>query len=416
MKRYTIINFSLLLFTIFGTVLGSCAQSSTDAVHTGRVPFSINPIDRKIALPVQLNDSITANLTWDTGTPLGYFLLDSTFCTIHPSVTASLHPEAIMSLRSAWAVYHVPTSIYKNDLTIKISGINLGYSKMMVNDWKGYMRNPEIDGLFNIPHNDTTHVWELNFEHNYLEIHSSNNFSMPEGCFVVPLVKMKNDPYPFYIELPIKIKCKDGDTLTLNRTFLIDIGMPWDVALMHRADELEFFNEQEDAVWTTHTIGYFRSYTVDATLFDRMKMDSLRIYTFDHANAVSCNYLIGQNFFKRFNVFFDIKNQQIGLQPIKNFQRVIDPSYRRFHMSHPMNSEGKFVVTKIADYKENYVKLAGMREGDEVIAVNGILCKDITDEKGRGFQLQDTLTYDILREGKTMRIVIPINKNEVQGD
>lgn len=416
MKANKLLPIYLLLTAVIGTACSTGIQPSNDGTNIGRIPFTINPTDRKIVLPVQLKDSITAKLTWDTGTALGTLDLDSTFCTIHSSITANILPDTTFPTRSAWAAFGVPASIYKTNSMVKIGNTNMNYSRMTVYDWRGYMGSPETDGLVNIPRNDTTHVWELNFEHNYVEIHSNQDFIMPKNCYVAPFVKDKNNPYPFNIQLPIQIRCKDGDTLTLNRTFLIDTGMPWDIALMHRADELKFFNEQDNAVWTKDVIGYFRSYTVNATLFDSMKMDSLRIYTFDHANHVRCNYLIGLNFLKRFNVFFDLKHQQIGLQPIKNFQRVIDPLYRRFHIAHPMNSEGKFIVTKIADYKENYAKIAGMKVGDEIIAINGILCKEITDEIGRGFQQQDTLVYDILRKGKPMKIVMPIDKNEVQGD
>ena len=416
MKVNKLIPIYLLLTAVIETACSSGIQPSNDGVNPGRIPFTINPTDRKIVLPVQLNDSITANLAWDTGAALGTFKLDSTFCAIHSSITANILPDTILPTGSAWAAFRVSTSIYNASPIVKIGNTNMNYSWMMVYDWKRYMGSPETDGLFNIPRNDTTHVWELNFEHNYLEIHSTQDFIMPKDCFVAPLVKDKNNPYPFNIQLPIQIRCKDGDTLTLNRTFLIDTGMPQDIALMHRADELKFFNEQENAVWTMDAIGYFRSYTVNATLFNCMEIDSLRIYTFDHANHVRCNYLIGLNFLKRFNVFFDLKHQQIGLQPIKNFQRVIDPLYRRFHMSHPMNSEGKFIVTKVADYKENYAKIGGMKEGDEVIAINGVLCKEITNETDRDIQKQDTLVYDILRKGKPMKIVMPKDKNEVQGD
>lgn len=409
MKKSKIIFVYLLLTGVIGLMCSGCNQRSND----GCIPFTINPMDRKIVLPVRINDSITANLVWDTGAAPGTFELDSTFCATHPSITATLSPVIIAPTGSAWTFERISAIVYKTRPIVKIGNSNLSYNRLIVYDYRGYMRNPEVDGVFNIPSNDTINVWELNFEHNYVEIHPSQGFVIPENCFLVPLLKEKND---FYMQLPIQIRCKDGDTLSLNRTFLIDTGMAWDIALMHRADELKFFNEQEDAVWTQHVIGYFRSYTVDATLFGSMKMDSLRIYTFDHKNDVLCNYLIGQNFLKRFNIFFDMKNRQIGLQPIKNFQRVIDPLYKRFHMSHPMNAEGRFIVTKVADYKENYVKKAGMKEGDEVMAVNGIACKEITDEIGAEFLKKDTLIYDILRKGKAMKIVIPIDKNEVQGD
>lgn len=256
----------------------------------------------------------------------------------------------------------------------------------------------------------------MNFEYNYLEIHQAVDFKMPGNCFVFPMIKDKSTPYPFNIQLPIKIKCVDGDTLILNRKFLIDTGMPEDIALMYRSEELPFFNKKSDAVWTENQSSYNRYYTVNATLFDNFAVDSLRIYTFDHPNSVSSNYLIGQNFLKRFNVFFDLKNSKIGLQPIKHFQRIITPYHRRFHFSTYKTPKGKFIVTMVANYKGNFYKTAGLRTGDEIVSVNGKLYNDITYEEKSEFYKKDTLVFNIIRKGKRLKIVVRVDKNEVQGD
>ena len=145
-------------------------------------------------------------------------------------------------------------------------------------------------------------------------------------------------------------------------------------------------------------------------------MDSLRIYTFDYANTLSCNYLIGLNFLKRFNVFFDMKSQRLGLQPINNYKRVVNPRKKRFHMSSRMNSHGKLIITKIADYESNYIKKAGLLEGDEIVAINGIPIKMITIEENTKLNRRDTLVYDIVRQGKSYKIPVVIDRNEVQGD
>lgn len=44
-----------------------------------RAHFTIDPLDRKIVLPVLFNDSIIANLVFDSGASLGAFIVDSTF-------------------------------------------------------------------------------------------------------------------------------------------------------------------------------------------------------------------------------------------------------------------------------------------------------------------------------------------------
>ncbi len=121
-------------------------------------------------------------------------------------------------------------------------------------------------------------------------------------------------------------------------------------------------------------------------------------------------------FLKRFNVFFDMKSQRLGLQPINNYKRVVNPRKKRFHMSSRMNSHGKIIITKIADYKGNYVKESGLLEGDEIIAINEIPIKMISMEEDAELSRQDTLVYDIVRQGKSYKIPVVIDRNEVQGD
>ena len=386
------------------------------ADKSNRVYFKINPEDRKIVLPMQLNDSITANMAFDSGAVTGTLILDSTFCATHHGITLNLFPDTLLKGGSSWSSNAVPISVYKATPTVKIGNADLTYDYMMIEGWKRYYNTSDAEGMFNIPKNDTTHVWELNFENNYLEIHQAVAFKMPENCFVVPMVKDKSNPSSFQIQLPIKIRCADGDTITLNRTYLVDAGMPWDIALMCRAGELPFFSKKGNAVWTEDQGTYNRYYTVNAMLFDDFAVDSLRIYTFDHSNSIRNNYLIGQNFLKRFNVFFDLKNWQIGLQPIKHFQRVINPNHRRFHFSTDTTPKGKSIVTMVANYKGNFHKTAGLRTGDEIVSVNGKLYKNITYEEKSEFYKEATLVFNIIRKGKPLKIIVRVDKNEVQGD
>jgi hypothetical protein len=245
-----------------------------------------------------------------------------------------------------------------------------------------------------------------------VEIHPVESFKMPENCFLFPIEGNKHNS--FSIQLPLQIKCADGDTLTLNHMYLVDTGMAWDVAIMYLAEELEFFRKRDDAVRITSKMGQNLCYTiVSAMLSDYFVMDSLRIYTFNNPNSVDSHYLIGQHFLKRFNVFFDMKNRQLGLQPIKNFQRIVNPNYHQFHYWAPPTPEGKYIVKIIATNNNNYYKTAGLQIEDEVVAINNIPYKDITYEQTIE---HDTLLLDIIRDGKPIQLVVPVDKNEEQGD
>ncbi len=408
-----------IYFLLTTLCLGLCSGCTPKQdVNPGRTYFTLNPNDRKILLPVVLNDSITANLVFDTG---GALVLDSTFSATYPNLTANLFNIYTSSSSSptGWVRSNIHRSIYEGVPNLKIGDVNMTSIDNSTQIWnlKKFNGNPDVDGIFNISNNDTTNIWEINFEENYMEVHSANEFSMPKDCFVYPFIRP--DPHRAFrvsITIPLKIKCANGDTLTLHHSYLIDTAMPWDIVVLRGAKELDFFNNQEGAVWTSSMGSYIRHCNVDGTLHDDFKMDSLRIYTNDHNNRLSSDYMIGINFLKRFNVFFDMKNNQVGLQPIKNFQRVVSPMGIRFHFSYAPTTQNALLVTKVADYEANYYKTAGLREGDEIVAINGKQYEVITHDNYEAFRSQDTLLLDIIRKGRSLEIVVPVNKTEVQGD
>jgi hypothetical protein len=351
-------------------------------------------------------------MAFDTGWNDRAIFLDSTFVAAH----SFLIPDTLggtSQIGSAWANYRVLKWIYNTPKTVKIGNTTLTYDGIQIFDWKKAFQTNDSEGILNIPQNDTTNIWEWNFEHNYLEIHPAENFKIPKNSFVFPMTEKSCNPN---IQIPLQIKCANEDTLTINRTFFVDMGMPQDIVLMHPTkDEFDFFNKR-DAVWTDSFEGYSKRYTVTGTLFNHFIMDSLRIYTFSNPHSVKSEYLIGQNFIKRFNVFIDRKNWQIGLQPIKNFQRIVNPNHRRFHFSTHKTPEGKFIVNKLANYEQNYYKTAGLQENDEILNVNGKPYKDIIYEEKQEFYQKDTLVYDVIRNGRILKIVVLVDKNEEQGD
>ena len=310
---------SLLLILILGLVstFGSCNK------NPNRVYFTITPEHRTIDIPVYLDDSTIANMMFDTG--CGLFTLDSLFVSDNPHIGHNT-PDSIFSIGSLWSFLRVPASYFKNDRTVKIGGKNLTYSSYCICKYKDYF-NTKADGLFGIPRQDTTHVWELNYEHNYLEIHQAEGFEMPKNCFLLPYVD------DFTVQFPMLIEYPDGDTLTINELFFIDTGSQKDIVLVHpRQEELDFLNKKDDAIWITkNSQEYMRRYTANATIFDNFYIDTLCIYTLDNPRRLNRGYIIGQNFLKRFNVFFDQKNRQLGLQPIPNFQRLVSPNNGRFY-------------------------------------------------------------------------------------
>ena len=410
-------------------LLLAISQSSCDAgnkINEKHIPFEFSDEAPKLLIPVTLQDSIPAKLVFDTG--CGIPTLDSTLVYQYPSLTPKDMPSREYGISSAWN----PASVGKATLyfipEFEFFKLKLGENPMHFGYWTiGNYRKlwgvNDADGITGIPSADSTKVWGLNFENNYITIQEADSFEMPKGYMQFP---MKVVTYPavgmtIYVNLPLKVQTSDGDTVTIHRDFFVDTGAWNDIILMSEASELAFFDNKKDAVWiaTPYNGLYTRNHEVKVSLGE-YEDDSFRVTTYDHKHktTVSSRYLIGLNFLKHFNVYFDFQRKVMGLKPIPNFERIIDKHARRYHMGFNIeiiNKQQRFIVETIADNKENNYYTAGLRVGDEIISANGILWKDLTPEQKETLYQGDSILFKIIRDGKNMEIPVPINKNEPIG-
>ena len=261
----------------------------------------------------------------------------------------------------------------------------------------------------------------LNFEHNYLEIHEAEKFRRPADCYWLPFVNERGSMNTVHIQFPLTVKSATGDTVTIDYPYLIDTGMAQDFVLLPSAKEIEFFREREDAVLINrgHGGGYRSRYDVNAIAFDGFKIDSMRIYTDEFATQLSAyaRGIIGLNFLKRFNVFFDFDSRQVGLQPIRNFSRIFNNFSGRFYFSVDTTLDGRRIVTMMPDYvKNNHYKEAGLQKGDEIVAINGFTLKDLSFDNAVKIKESLTRKLDIVRDGKPMKITVRLDEDDLKGE
>lgn len=112
--------------------------------------------------------------------------------------------------------------------------------------------------------------------------------------------------------------------------------------------------------------------------------------------------IIGLNFLKRFNVFFDLSKRQIGFQPIKGFKRTVNYNAGRLYIDTQPAPDGKTsTVTKVWDVPDNPYREAGMQIGDIITAVNGVKLQDSTRKNTEPIHRSKTRTMDHYKGRKT---------------
>ena len=401
-KSPILISFLLVLLTF--------SSFSCEKQNPNRVYFSIDEKDRKIIIPVKLNDTLSAKMIFDTGWHIGGFALDSVF--YHSHFKPDNHTSIPLEIHSGWSRDLSANSVIHNKHhNVEVGKTKLSYDYINVFDWHKYTNNSTSDGVFNIPQNDTTHIWEINFEHNYIEIHQENEFKFPATCSFFPMSRSENR-----IQFPLCIRFEDDDIMEINADFLIDTAAAWDLVMNDTAEEFKYIDKREDAVWIEFMSSYFKRYPTTFLLCDNIVIDSSRLYTYDLQSRSNAPYILGLNFLKHFNVFIDIKKRQIGLERHNNYKRLVNPLYRRFYYNSPPDSDGRYIVTVMSDAKDNFFRNAGLTIGDEIVAINGLDISQITREYRHQNLEQDTLIYSIIRNKESIELLIPVDKTQEKGD
>ena len=376
--------------------LCSCAQE----VQKEKIPFTFTPERKLMSVPVTIQ-GVQGNLLFDTGT---YVLgLDTTFAAkIAPYDSIRQQRKAYFG--SDYAIeYKSLGNSYEGLLNVEIGSRSLGVEKFRVGDFRELLQIPEFDGLMGIPDSDSLNVWEVNFEENYISIIPSDSFHIDEDFLTLPL---RLDEYGFtFTTLPVAIRTKQGVEVKSEEEYLIDTGSYTDILFLNNTEEAKKLNTKNDSAYWLHDYHFWEG---EINVCGRVKLDSARVYVYDFPLSNSKRSL-GMNFFKRFNVFFDMKNRLLYLKPIKKkFERIkwLKRPWGKFSSS---QKNGKDIIDRICDYKDNPAIKAGFQIGDEIISINGKLNSEYSEEDWEKLSKEEIWNYVIKRDGKLLNLILHRN-------
>ena len=387
----------LCCFTI--VFLCSCAQE----VQKEKIPFTFTPERKLMSVPVTIQ-GVQGNLLFDTG---AYVLgLDTTFAAkIAPYDSIRQQRKAYFG--SDYAIeYKSLGNSYEGLLKVEIGSRSLGVEKFRVGDFRELLQIPEFDGLMGIPDSDSLNVWEVNFEENYISIIPSDSFHIDEDFLTLPL---RLDEYGFtFTTLPVAIRTKQGVEVKSEEEYLIDTGSYTDILFLNNTEEAKKLNTKNDSAYWLHDYHFWEG---EINVCGRVKLDSARVYVYDFPLSNSKRSL-GMNFFKRFNVFFDMKNMQLYLKPIKKFERI-KWSKRPWGTLKTVWKDDKLIIDYICDYQDNPAVKAGFQVGDEVVSINGIkLDSEYSEEDWEKLSEEEIWNYVIKRDGKLLNLTLRRNLNK----
>ena len=382
-----------LCFFVFA-FLCSCAQE----MQKEKIPFIFTPERKLMSVPVTIQ-GVQGNLLFDTG---AYVLgLDTTFAAkIAPYDSIRSHRQGYT--RSDYAPENKSImNGYDGLLKVQIGNYNFKAERFRVGDFRELLQIPEFDGIFGLRDIvDSTHVWELNFEENYISITPADSFQI-DGDFLILPLKWKGETQ-ILTALPITIRTKQGVEVKSEEEYLIDTGNYADIQFLNDTEEAKKLNTKNDSAYWLHE---YHFWDAEITVYNRVKLDSARVYVYDF--PLSNKRTLGLNFFKRFNVYFDMKNEQLYLKPIKKKFERIKLMKQPWGTLKTVWKDDKLIIDYICDYQDNPAIKAGFQVGDEVVSINGIkLDSDYDEDDAEKLAQADIWEHIIKRDGKLLNLTL----------
>ena len=199
------------------------------------------------------------------------------------------------------------------------------------------------------------------------------------------------------------VKVKDEKTVTSK--FLYDIGAGVCMLLTKDFVEDSVFLDHKKKRWVKEGEGLGGKIDMELTVIKEVKLGPYRfrsvpIYIFDDEyNVTSYPYmggLIGNDILRRFNVIMNYQKGDIHITPNSHYNDNFDYSYSGVEL---YLIEGLIIVGDVA--KGSPAEAAGIKEGDEVIAINKNFSQNLNQYK-IAMQTPNEKIKIILRRNKSM--------------
>lgn len=368
-KYQTMRNLCIILCLLSGLLpRTTSAQNSDNGLPEKRylttMPFRV--LNGGIILgKVKMNDfPDSLSFIFDTG--CGGVSLDSMTC-IHYNLTPKTSPYFIRGIAG-----RCPQRLLEN-MRLSIGGINLDSLTMQVNDYDllSSVYGEKIDGIIGYSFFSRYLVW-VDYDSSKIDIYTKGPVKYPRGGFLLR---------PRLYGLPM-LEGRLADARDINSRFYFDTGAGLCLLFSSEftADSNVFSPRRKKPVPTqgaglggktdmqltilkSFSLGPFHFHQIPTYIFD----DSYDVTSYPQLGG-----LIGNDLLRRFNLIVNYPHSEIYIIPNSNYRQPFDYSYSGVTIG---LVEGKVLITDVMAGSPG--DLAGLREGDIILEVNGNAQQDV---------------------------------------
>ena len=389
MKRLLWAILLLLNFTAFGQeefIVPSHFLTKFDFVQfTGGVIIIQGKLD---------NFPDTLNFILDSGS--GGISLDST-------TAEYFHLKGIPSNRTIRGIAGIKNVSFLNDRILHLPGLTIDSLNFHINNYEilTQVYGERIDGIIGYSVLNR-YIIKINYDSSYIEFWSKGSLKYPKGGFLLK---------PVINTLPVQnLRVRDGSIRSAR--FLYDMGAGLNLMLSTDFIKDSSLLGKKRKLYAKEAEGLGGKIEMNMTVIKEIRLGPFKfknvpVYIFDDVyNVTSYPYLgglIGNDLLRRFNVILNYEKRDIYLVPNSHFYDPFDYSYSGMELYF---DNGKIIIGDVA--KNSPAELAGLKEGDIVLAVNKNFNQNLQQYKAAIQSTGDRIKMIIIRDGELKEISLKV--------
>lgn len=285
--------------------------------------------------------------------------------------------------------------VYNRKLTV--SGLTTENLNFHINDYEilTSVYGEKIDGIIGYSML-SKYIFHINYDSSIINVYSQGRMKYPRGGWLYE---------PILRTLPVQT-ARIKDDVTVHSRFLFDIGAGLCLMLSEDFIEDSSFLSRKRVLYPKEAEGVGGKVDMHMTVIKEIKMGPYRfrnvpVYIFDDKfNITSYPYLsgiIGNDLLRRFNVILNYAKREFFFVPNTHYNDQFDYSYCGIELYYV---DGRIILGDVAE--KSPAALAGLKEGDVVIAINKNLNQNLNQYKQALQNPGEKIRMLVNRDGELM--------------
>lgn len=285
--------------------------------------------------------------------------------------------------------------VYNRKLTV--SGLTTENLNFHINDYDilTSVYGEKIDGIIGYSML-SKYIFHINYDSSIINVYSQGRMKYPRGGWLYE---------PILRTLPVQT-ARIKDDVTVHSRFLFDIGAGLCLMLSEDFIEDSSFLSRKRVLYPKEAEGVGGKVDMHMTVIKEIKMGPYRfrnvpVYIFDDKfNITSYPYLsgiIGNDLLRRFNVILNYAKREFFFVPNTHYNDQFDYSYCGIELYYV---DGRIILGDVAE--KSPAALAGLKEGDVVIAINKNLNQNLNQYKQALQNPGEKIRMLVNRDGELM--------------